>query len=230
MPKHLEHGVFFPGGKGRVATLSSPRPNTEKQLTALREVIVVMHKAVETERKKQDKRYRARYHFKQDVNFSVGDYVLRSRVDKKLHANKLGIMWVGPYRIVASTDYYFTVEHLVNGSSMDVHPSRLKFYVDDALDISEELLDHIASQGTLLAVEAIVEHRFNGDMDAYEVKVKWLGFEPIEDSWEPLTTISEDVSQLLLAYAKNANDDGLLLATTTAIDSKQHKRSKRSDG
>eukprot|EP00644_Phytophthora_capsici_P014223 jgi/Phyca11/98769/e_gw1.3.1221.1 len=112
---------------------------------------------------------------------------------------------------------------------MDVHPSRLKFYADDSLDITEELLDHIASQGTLLAVEAIVEHRFNADMNAYEVKVKWLGLEPIEDSWEPLKTISEDVPQLLLAYAKEANDGEFLLATTTAIDSKQQKRSKRSE-
>ncbi|POM57759.1 Chromodomain containing hypothetical protein, partial [Phytophthora palmivora] len=180
--------VFLPGGKGRVATLSNARPNTEKQLAALH------------------------------VNFSVGDYVLRSRVDEKLHANKLRIMWVGPYRVIASTDYYFTVEHLVNGSTMNVHPSRLKFYADNSLDVSDELLDHIASQGTLLAVEAIVEH--NPDMKAHEVKVKWLGLETIEDSWEPLKTIGEDVPQLLLEYAKNANDDDFLLAATSVIDSK----------
>ncbi|POM77632.1 Chromodomain containing hypothetical protein [Phytophthora palmivora] len=188
------------------------------------------HRSVEAERKKQDRRYRDRPHFKQDVNFSVGDYVLRSRVDEKLHANKLRIMWVGPYRVIASTDYYFTVEHLVNGSTMDVHPSRLKFYADNSLDVSDELLDHIASQGTLLAVEAIVEHRLNSDMKAHEVKVKWLGLETIEDSWEPLKTIGEDVPQLLLEYAKIANDDDFLLAATSVIDPKQQKRSTRSEG
>ncbi|ETL89039.1 hypothetical protein L917_11954, partial [Phytophthora nicotianae] len=78
--------------------------------------------------KKRDKRSRARYHFKQDGNFSVGDYVLRSRVNEKLHANKLRIMWVGQYRVMASTDYYFTAEYLVNGGIMNVHPLRIKFY------------------------------------------------------------------------------------------------------
>eukprot|EP00644_Phytophthora_capsici_P011787 jgi/Phyca11/123307/e_gw1.50.435.1 len=33
------------------------------------------------------------------VNFSVGDFVLRSRVDEK-HGNKLQVTWVGPYRVV----------------------------------------------------------------------------------------------------------------------------------
>ncbi|POM58209.1 Hypothetical protein PHPALM_37180 [Phytophthora palmivora] len=51
---------------------------------------------------------------------------------------------------------------------MDVHPSRLKLYADSSLEVTEELLDHIACQGTLLAVEAIVYRRINSDMNAYE--------------------------------------------------------------
>ncbi|KAG2770790.1 hypothetical protein PC129_g22578 [Phytophthora cactorum] len=180
-----------------------------------------MHKPVKAERKRQAQRYRSRPHYEQPVNFSVGDYVLRSRVDEKLHANKLRVMWVGPYRVVGTADYYFTVEHLVNESTMDVHPSRLKYYADDSLKVTEELLDHIASQGTLLAVDAIVEHRVNPDMQAYEVKVKWLGLETIEASWEPLKTMSEDVPQLLLQYANEAKDDALLRAVASAIERKK---------
>ncbi|KAG3016469.1 hypothetical protein PC120_g11600 [Phytophthora cactorum] len=67
-------------------------------------------------------------------------------------------MWVGPYRVVGNTDRYFTVEHLINGCTMD---------------------------GTLLGVAAIVEHRIHPDQ-AYEVKVKCLGLEVIEDSWGDL--------------------------------------------
>ncbi|GMF33426.1 unnamed protein product [Phytophthora fragariaefolia] len=96
--------------------------------------------------------------------------------------------------------------HTTNRHTMDVHPSRLKFYADDSLNVTEELRDHIASQGTLLAVEAIVVHKLNSDMEAYEVKVKWLGLETIEDSWEPLKTMCEDVPQLLLQYANYVND------------------------
>ncbi|KAG2765384.1 hypothetical protein PC129_g23987 [Phytophthora cactorum] len=58
-------------------------------------------------------------------------------------------------------------------------------------------------------------------MQAYEVKVKWLGLETIEASWEPLKTMSEDVPQLLLQYANEAKDDALLRAVTSAIDRKK---------
>ncbi|ETI31997.1 hypothetical protein F443_21115 [Phytophthora nicotianae P1569] len=62
-------------------------------------------------------------------------------------------------------------------------------------------------------------------MQAYEVKVKWLGLESVEDSWEPLKTISEDVPQLLSAYASASNDDNFQNAVTVAIDSKRRHRS-----
>ncbi|ETP13878.1 hypothetical protein F441_11108 [Phytophthora nicotianae CJ01A1] len=215
--------VFFPGGKGRVATLNQPKPSTVERLTKLRENIRNMHKSAKGERQRQAKRYRLRPHYEQPVNFSVGDYVLRSRVDEKLHANKLRVMWIGPYRVVGSIDYYFTVEHLVSGKTMDVHPSRLNLYADDSLNVNEDLINHIASQGTLLAVEAIMGHRLNADMQAYEVKVKWLGLETIEDSWEPLKTMSQDVPQLLLQYANEAGDDTFLRAPTTAIDRKSRQ-------
>ncbi|POM71699.1 Hypothetical protein PHPALM_11702 [Phytophthora palmivora] len=52
--------VTVPQHIGRVATLSNPWPNTEKQLAGLRESIMTMHKSVEAERKKQGRRYRTR--------------------------------------------------------------------------------------------------------------------------------------------------------------------------
>ncbi|GMF23386.1 unnamed protein product [Phytophthora fragariaefolia] len=213
--------VFFPGekGRGRVATLDQLRSSTEQQLTKLRKDIRDMHKSVKAERERQAQRYRGRPHYARAVNFSVGDYVLRSRVDEKLLATKLRVMWVGPYRVVGSAGYYFTVKHLINGSTMDVHPSRLKMYADGSLNITEELIAHIASQGTLIAVDAIVGHRMNTYMHAYEVKVKWLGLETIEDSWELLKTMSEDVPQLLLQYATATTDDEFLRAGMSAIDS-----------
>ncbi|GMF17256.1 unnamed protein product [Phytophthora fragariaefolia] len=161
-----------------------------------------------------------RYHHHTQINFSVGDYVLRSRVDEKRHGNKLRVMWVGPYRVIGSSDYYFTVEHLVNGTTMDVHPSRLKFYAVDSLNVNEETIDHIASQGTMMTVEEIVGHRMNHDMQAYEVKVRWLGLEAIEDSWEPIKSMSEDVPKLCLQYANEASDDDLLLAVTSLVNGK----------
>ncbi|POM59098.1 LOW QUALITY PROTEIN: Hypothetical protein PHPALM_36170 [Phytophthora palmivora] len=51
-------------------------------------VYQTMHKVMKAERTLQSRRYQSRPHYEQAVNFSVGDYVLRSRVDETLHANK----------------------------------------------------------------------------------------------------------------------------------------------
>ncbi|KAI9982565.1 hypothetical protein PInf_008536 [Phytophthora infestans] len=46
-------------------------------------------------------------------------------------------------------------------------------------------------------------------MKAFEVKVKWQGLEEIEDSWEPVKVLSEDVLQLMNNYANDKNDERL---------------------
>lgn len=46
------------------------------------------------------------------VKFSVGDYVLRSRVDEKTH-NKLLVTWVGPYAVTKCSPHSYTVKHLI---------------------------------------------------------------------------------------------------------------------
>lgn len=86
------------------------------------------------------------------VNFSVGDFVLRSRVDEK-RGNKLLVVWVGPYRVIRADPHSFIIQHLVTDHELDIHASRLKFYADDSSDVTEELLEHISAQGIILAVE-----------------------------------------------------------------------------
>ncbi|EGZ20976.1 hypothetical protein PHYSODRAFT_492634 [Phytophthora sojae] len=43
-------------------------------------------------------------------NFSVGDYVLWSRVDERLRGNKLMVRWGGAYRVTEAREYSFMVE------------------------------------------------------------------------------------------------------------------------
>ncbi|OWZ21943.1 hypothetical protein PHMEG_0003432 [Phytophthora megakarya] len=107
----IEFFTGFPGpdaldtGEWCVATLTQPQRGTEQRLANLRASIAAMHKEMKVKRTKQTQRYRIRPHYHQQVNFWVGDYVLRSRVHEKQHANKLREMWVGPYRVVGSSDY-----------------------------------------------------------------------------------------------------------------------------
>ena len=132
-------------------------------------------------------------------NFSVGDYVLRSRVDEK-RQNKLLVTWVGPYQVTRADSHSFRVQHLITKEEQDVHASRLKFYADKDFEVTEEILEHIAAQGIILAVEEIKNHRWNAEMDDFELLVSWKGLKSVEDSWEPFKQLKKDIPILLQRY------------------------------
>eukprot|EP00644_Phytophthora_capsici_P003289 jgi/Phyca11/102760/e_gw1.7.502.1 len=160
---------------------------------------MVSARAKQTERNKRLQKYARK------PNFDVGDYVLRSRVDQK-HQDKLLVTWVGPYQVTRADQHSFRVRHLLTGDEADVHPSRLKFYADKSLLVSEELRDHVAAQGIVLSVEKLKGTRWNKDKKDYEVLVSWKGLEAIEDSWEPTKQLSKDIPVLLTEYAATTND------------------------
>ncbi|GMF50219.1 unnamed protein product [Phytophthora fragariaefolia] len=62
-------------------------------------------------------------------------------------------------RVVRADAHSFRVQHLITGTELDVHASRLKFYADPSLNVTEEPLEHISSQGIVLAVEKLKDHR-----------------------------------------------------------------------
>ncbi|KAE9171302.1 hypothetical protein PF004_g27615 [Phytophthora fragariae] len=166
-----------------------------------------MHRAVKDKRLKQRLLNKKRERGENVINFTEGDYVLRSRVDEK-SGNKLLVTWVGPYRVLRADAHSFLIQHLITGAELDVHASRLKFYADASLDVTEELREHISSQGIVLAIEKLKEHRWNDQIRDYEVLVQWKGLEAIEDSYEPLTSLARDVPVLVAKYVATA-DQGL---------------------
>ncbi|KAL4093150.1 hypothetical protein PRIC1_012137 [Phytophthora ramorum] len=164
-----------------------------------------MHKVVSDQRLKQKLLNKKRGRGEKIVNFTEGDFVLRPRVDEK-SGNKLLVTWVGPYRVMRADAHSFLIQHLITGAELDVHASRLKFYADASLDVTEELLEHISAQGIVLAVEKLKEHRWNQAINDYEILVQWKGLEPIEDSYEPLASLSRDVATLVTTYVATADD------------------------
>ena len=130
----------------------------QQALEKLQQSVQLMHRSVELVRERRTKANKQRKRYQLIPNFSVGDYVLRSRVDEKCQ-NKLLVTWVGPYRVVRADSHSFRVQHLITKDEIDVHPSRLKFYADDKLQVTEEILEHIASQGIVLGVQQIKGHR-----------------------------------------------------------------------
>ncbi|POM79288.1 Hypothetical protein PHPALM_3089 [Phytophthora palmivora] len=85
------------------------------------------------------------------------------------------------------------------------HRSKLKFYADSNLNVTEEPLEHISSQGVILAVEKLKGHRWNSKINDYEVLVQWKGLESIEDSYEPLSSLARDIETLVKQYVATAD-------------------------
>ncbi|KAE9275909.1 hypothetical protein PF008_g29226 [Phytophthora fragariae] len=167
-----------------------------------------MHQEVTDQRERRTLLNKKRAEGYQMVNLSIGDYVLRSRVDEK-NQNKLLVTWVGPYVVTKCNAHPFTVKHLVTGRESNVHASRLKFFAESDLEVTEELREHIAAQGIVLKVEAIRQHRWNEDVHDYQLAISWEGLEAIEDSWEPLKVMHQDIKVLVDAYVDRAKDEKL---------------------
>ncbi|KAE8966924.1 hypothetical protein PR001_g28252 [Phytophthora rubi] len=156
-------------------------------------------------RAQQTERNKRRHQHAKKPNFDVGDYVLRSRVDSK-HQDKLLVTWIGPYQITRADPHSFAVRHLVTGEETDVHASRLKFYADSSLHISEELREHVAAQGQILSVNELLNYTWNSTKKDYDILVSWKGLEPIEDSNESAKSLAKDIPTLLKQFAERCGD------------------------
>ena len=175
-------------------------------VAAARESLQLIQQAVEEAQLKQQLLNMENQRQYQEVNFEIGDFVLRSRVDEKL-ANKLLVTWCGPYRVVEANEFdAFTIEHLVTRNYMCVHASRLKFYHDASLNVTQELIDHVGNQGELLAIDSLLEYRWNASYNEFEVKCHWSGFETIEDSWERLSRLYPEIPRMLETWSQDKLD------------------------
>jgi hypothetical protein len=181
--------------------LPSATDALQAAVDSLRESMQSLHHTVVDRREQQ--RLAAMVRAKgTECNFSVGDYVLWSRIDKRIRGNKLLARWIGPFRVVEALPHSFMVQHLVTGVRYDVHGSRLKYYHDADLDVTAEVLEHVSLQGIVLEVRAIVGHRFNRTSAEWELCVAWKGLQEIEDSWEPFPAMFRDVPALVTQYVE----------------------------
>ncbi|GMF57946.1 unnamed protein product [Phytophthora fragariaefolia] len=185
-----------------------PSKEIDNYLDQLRTSLQQMHQDVEDRRLKQRLLNKKHQRGESLVNFTVGGYVLHSRVDEK-HGNKLQVTWVGPYRVVRTDTHSFRVQHLITGKESDVHASRLKLYADDSLEVTDELLEHVASQGIVLAVNELKDHRWNESISDFDILVGWKGLQSIEDSYEPMQGLATDIPVLIGNYVTAVGDPQL---------------------
>jgi hypothetical protein len=97
---------------------------------------------------------------------------------------------------VVESDWVYQVEDLLTRAAQTVHVSRLKFYYDSSLHVIESLLEHIAHQQSGYEVSSLKDLRWSSLHVRCEVLVGRRRFEQMDDTWEPFTTVLENVPNL----------------------------------
>jgi hypothetical protein len=107
--------VVLPGTrKARVLTVDLAA--VDDDLRALREHLAAMH-ADTADRKEKKRLYEMAKPKGQICTFEVGDYVLWSRVNKRLQGGKLLVRWVGPFRVQNALPHSFLIKRLLSATS-----------------------------------------------------------------------------------------------------------------
>ena len=113
------------------------------------------------------------------------------------------------------SQWIFEISDLLTDIKHTVHATRLKYYHDPSLQITEELKSQLRFDGACFEPAAIIAHRLN--VSRWEFRVQWVGFED-EDTWEPILQLYADVPTMLKAYLKsvsNASDKAKMIKIIT---------------
>jgi hypothetical protein len=130
-------------------------------------------------------------------DFEIGDYVLELARGRR---HKLQFKWLGPRRVVDTVnEYVFVVENLITLERTVAHASRLKRYADRDLLVTPDLRDQIIYDEKGLCVESLVGWRTTAS--GLQLRVRWLGFEPADATWEPLELLYLDIPEMIQNFA-----------------------------
>mmetsp|Transcript_22086 Transcript_22086/g.57630 ORF Transcript_22086/g.57630 Transcript_22086/m.57630 type:complete len:324 (-) Transcript_22086:593-1564(-) len=132
------------------------------------------------------------------TRYEVGDLVLLAyptRAPSKLHPK-----WRGPLEVIAGDRNTYTIRDVLTGADQDVHVDRLKLYRPDPVDDAATVA---TLDDQLFLVESISAHRGSPrSKSAMTFKVRWQGFSPEDDTWEPYAFVKS--TEAFQAYTKRA--------------------------
>ncbi|ETI45852.1 hypothetical protein F443_09675 [Phytophthora nicotianae P1569] len=106
------------------------------------------------------------------AQFAIGDFVLYADVWSH-RRSKLRVMWCGIARVVdTSSNWVFTSNNLLTGETKEAHATRLTFYADSSLRITEDLLAHVPHNSEGHVVEKLLEARYDATSAMRQLLVK----------------------------------------------------------
>jgi hypothetical protein len=125
-------------------------------------------------------------------DFPVNSYVLWE--NPAGGRNKMQTKLQGPYQVVRRIDDDVVIQDLLNHKEITTHISNLReFQFDAERTDPKEVAMHSSQE---YVIESILEHE--GDRNrrsTLSFKVRWLGYGPEHDSWEPYQYL-RDTEQL----------------------------------
>ena len=108
--------------------------------------------------------------------------------------------WTGPWRVANDDkEHVYAVQHLVTAELRDVHVARMRFYADDQLEITGELLkvfQQLENQGEY-HIRSISAIKWAASGDEFVVTVAWEGLEKAESTWGPVSYVFHDAPAVL---------------------------------
>jgi Chromo (CHRromatin Organisation MOdifier) domain len=144
-------------------------------------------------------------------NFAVGDFVLVADPVKQ-GKSKLQVKWKGPRRIVGvESEFVYLVENMTTKDVKAAHATRMRFYKDKSLNMTEELkqaAEHNDHQ--LYVVAKILEIRYKEEEMKYEVLVAWRSFPVGDATWEPYDVMEIDVPEMVCKFLDSHKDKRLV--------------------
>ncbi|ETM02791.1 hypothetical protein L917_00835 [Phytophthora nicotianae] len=112
---------------------------------------------------------------------------------------------------------YAEIQNLITGQRKEAHASRLKFYADSSLDVTEDLMLHVAQNSEGYVVDSLLKARYNQQEKRHEIKVSWRGLDVIEDSWEPADILLQDVPVAVKAFFREHGKQAPVRALRKAL-------------
>jgi hypothetical protein len=113
--------------------------------------------------------------------------------------SKIHLRYQGPYQVVERIQDAYKIQDLVSGKVFETHISNLRPFNRDPARVQPVEVAQRNSQE--FVIEQILEHLGNvSRRSSLQFKVRWLGYGPEDDTWEPFESLRD--TEQLHAYLK----------------------------
>ncbi|KAG6586713.1 Chromodomain protein [Phytophthora cinnamomi] len=207
-------------GPVKQATLAEVQTAQRARVERLQRALADMHKRSSKANAATRAAGRKHHNKKQSTTmaqFEIGDFVLYADVWQHTRS-KLRVKSCGLAQVVNTvSNWMFEIQNRITEQRKEAHASRLKFYADASLDVSEDLLLHVAHNSEGHVVETLLKARYNQQEKRHEIKVHWRGLDAIEDSWEQADILLQDVPVAVKVLAHQHKTQAAVKALCKAL-------------